>query len=487
MTPTRYRIQWASLWLALLLIGFVGPTAVYAGRLYTCPMHPQVIRDAPGDCPICGMHLVPVPEDRAGSTHDEHADKTTPAQEDEHADVHADHGDMQMPAADEPHADAAKPAATHERKILYYKSTMMPGEVSPEPAKDSMGMDMVPVYEDETAAPSANGPTTMLRLDEGTVQRMNLRTAPVEGGALVRELRVLGEVTFNERTQSDVTLKFDGWVERLYVNAMWTNVKAADPLFEVYSPELYNASLNYIAARRSEGTSGGALTDAASERLRLYGVPAAYIASLSAVDQPPRTLLVRSPQSGTVVGKNVVAGQKINAGQTAFSLADLSSVWVLAQVYPEDSALVARGAKAEVKPMTGSVETRTGIVSLVEPVTDKATRTDTVRIVLPNADGALRPGMYVEARIRTQTRDAAVLVPDEAVLRSGERSLVFVALGEGRFAPREVTLGSRDDRNRYEVTSGLKTGETVVTSGQFLLDSESQLREAIAKMIARNQ
>jgi RND family efflux transporter MFP subunit len=137
--------------------------------------------------------------------------------------------------------------------------------------------------------------------------------------------------------------------------------------------------------------------------------------------------------------------------------------------------------------MNDNAAPRIGIVALVEPVTDAVTRTDALRIVLSNTDGALRPGMYVEARLHAQIRDAAVLVPDEAVLRSGGRNLVFVALGGGRFEPRPVTLGIRDDNNRYEVTSGLRPGETIVTSGQFLLDSESQLREAIARMLAQNK
>lgn len=448
----------------MLLVAFAAIPAVFAGQLYTCPMHPQIIRDAPGDCPICGMHLVPVPEDRAEAAPTGDSMKEMPS----------------LPAA--ANDEAATPEAP--RKIKYYKSTMMPGEVSPKPAKDSMGMDMVPVYED-AASDSEAIPTTMLRLDEGTIQRMNLRTAPVESGPLVRTVRALGEVTYNERTLNEITLKFDGWVERLYVNATWTDVKAGDPLFEIYSPEIYNASLNYIVARRSEGAASGPLTEAARERLLLYSLPTDYLASLATMDTPPRTLLIRSRQTGTVIAKNVVEGQRIMAGATAFSLADLSSVWVLAQVYESDAALVVKGAKADIKIVSAGERTHEGVVSIVEPVTNTTTRANTVRIALPNPDGTLRPGMYADVRIHSTTRDAAVLVPDSAVLRSGERNLVFVARNEGRFSPRVISLGARDNQNRYEVTSGLTAGETVVTSGQFMLDSESQLREAIAKMLAK--
>lgn len=473
MTPTRSRIFIYPLFLAMFLVVFAAIPSAYAGELYTCPMHPQIIRDAPGNCPICGMNLVPVPEDRAQPKEDMAEMPSPSATTKADADAHGHAAMKEEPAKSEA-----------PRKIKYYKSTMMPGEVSPTPAKDSMGMDMVPEYED--APEAATTPTTMLRLDEGTIQRMNLRTAPVESGPFVREVRALGEVTYNERTQSEVTLKFDGWVERLYVNATWTEVKEGAPLFEVYSPEIYNASLNYLVALRSEGSTAGPLIQAAEERLRLYGVPKEYIASLATLETPPRTLLIRSPQTGTVIAKHVVAGQQIRAGTPILSLADLSSVWVLAQIYESDAALVGKGAKADITMVSASDRTYAGIVSLVEPVTNAATRANTVRITLPNADGTLRPGMYADVRISTRTHDEAVLVPDTAVLRSGEHNLVFVTRGEGRFSPREINLGARDNQGRYEVTKGLEPGELVVTSGQFMLDSESRLREAIAKMLAKN-
>ena len=491
--------------LTLIFAALVAIPTASAKQLYTCSMHPQIIREAPGSCPICGMTLVPVDADR---TQNDNAAPATaaPASSDKPDAKYMDNadGDACCPGAKADDkaatpaaapaakaeapmpAPAAAPAATHKAK--YYKSTMMPGEVSPTPAKDSMGMDMVPVYEDaEPAAPAASGtPTTMLRLDSGTIQRMNLHTAAVETGAVVREVRTVGEIAFNERTQRTVTTKYDGWVERLYVNATWTSVKAGDPLFEIYSPELYGASLNYITARRSEGANAGPLTNAAAARLRLYDVPEAYLAQLATLDQPPHTFVIRATADGTVVAKNLVEGRMLKAGEPALELADMSSVWALAQVYEADLAFVSKGANATVTIVLDNNSEHHGIVSLITPVVADATRTNEVRIVLDNKDGTLRPGMYADVRISSKLRDNAVLVPDSAVLRSGERDIVFVALGNGRFEPREIKLGQRTTNNRYEVTSGLSAGETVVTSGQFMLDSESQLREAIQKMLSSN-
>jgi Cu(I)/Ag(I) efflux system membrane fusion protein len=419
---------------AALLASWCLPATAAEQQLYTCGMHPQIIRDKPGDCPICGMKLTPI------------------------------------------RSNSAAPA-TGTRKLKYYKSTMIPGEVSPKPGKDSMGMDMVPVYEggDATAA--------TIQIDPATIQRMNLRTALVEHGPVRREFRTVGTITYNEEGLRDITTKYEGWLEKLFVNTTWTVVKAGDPLFEIYSPDLYNAELNYVVALQAEGEAGGALTRGALARLQLFDVPADVIAEITRTKEPRRTLIFRASGDGVVIEKMGIAGQMMKPGERIYRLADLSSVWVQAEIYEKDLPFVRTGDAATVQTSYGPERSFKGKVDLLLPQVQEQTRTATARIVLANTDRFLRPGMFVDVRFTTQLADDAVLVPDMAVLRSGERNTVFLARDDGTFEPREIKLGVRSQDNFYEVLSGLTVGERIVISGQFMLDSESQLRDAIQKML----
>jgi Cu(I)/Ag(I) efflux system membrane fusion protein len=446
---------------ALIVIAIVlGAALGAAEQLWTCGMHPQILKKEPGNCPICGMKLVPVRANGKGG------------------------------------GTGANAAPSGERKIKFYKSTMNPGEVSPKPGKDSMGMDLVPVYEAEASSAEA------IQIDTATVQKMNLKTAAVQRGPVLREFRTVGTVAYNEAGYRDITTKYEGWIEKLFVNQPWVAVKAGEPLFEIYSPDLYNAELNYLVALRSEGdspeatsTSGskdgtlagarghGPLTRAALARLLLFDVPDDFIAELQRTGEAKRTYVYRAPADGMVIEKMAVAGQMMKPGERIYRLADLSSVWVLAQIYEQDLPFVQAGQDATVRVTYGPEKLFEGKVETLLPQVEEQTRTATARIVLPNPDGYLRPGMFVDVRFAAQLADSAVLVPDMAVLRSGERNTVFVARGDGSFEPRELKLGYRSQGNMYEVRDGLEAGERVVTSGQFMLDSESQLREAIQKML----
>ena len=425
----------------LLFAAFVSfPALLRAAekQLYTCGMHPQIIRDAPGNCPICGMKLQPV---RANT------------------------------------AAPGAAASSGERQVKYYKSTMIPGQVSDQPGKDTMGMDLVPVYE------GGDSSAQTIQIDAVTTQRMNLKTAPVGHGPVRREFRTVGTVAYDEQGLRDVATKYEGWLEKLHVNATWTAVKAGDPLFDIYSPDLYNAQLNYLVAVRSEGSEGGPLTRAALARLQLFDLPADFIAEIVRTGEAHRTYTFRAPADGVVIEKMAVAGQMMKAGEKIYRLADLATVWVLAQIYEKDLPFVQEGQAVVVGTSYGPPRTFEGKIQLLLPQVEEQTRTITARIVLPNPDLYLRPGMFTDVRFAAQLADDAVLVPDMAVLRSGERDTVFVALDGGSFEPREVKLGARSEGNFYQVLSGLRAGERVVTSGQFMLDSESQLREAIQKML----
>lgn len=368
------------------------------------------------------------------------------------------------------------PTRTGDRKVKYYQSTMNPSEVKPGPGKDSMGMEMIPVYEGDSS-------TSAIQVDAVTIQRMNLKTAPVERGPVRREIRAVGIAAYNEAGLHDITTKYAGWIEKLLVNATWTTVKAGDALFEIYSPDLYNAQLNYLVARESESGPTGPLTGAALARLELFDVSDEFIDELVRAGKPQRTYRYRAPTAGVVIEKMVVEGQMVAPGERVFRLADLSSVWVLTQIYESDLPFVQEGQPVTVHTTYGSERTFSGKVELLLPQVEEQTRTVTARLVLENPEGFLRPDMFVDVRFATQLADSAVLVPDIAVLRSGDRNTVFVAHEGGSFVPRNVTLGARSEGNFYEVTDGLRAGECVVISGQFMLDSESQLREAIQKML----
>jgi RND family efflux transporter MFP subunit len=412
--------------------------------LYTCGMHPQVVQDHPGNCPICGMKLTPIRKQGA-----------TPG---------------------------ATASASGERKIKYYKSTMLPGEVRQTPGQDSMGMDMVPVYEEEAAASQAS----TIAVDPVTTQNMGIRTAAITRGPLRRTIRTVGTIEYNETALAEVTTKFKGWIEKLFVNATGQLVMRGEPLFEIYSPELYSAQTEYlIATDPSNKPTAENLSVKASAmtKLKFFDISEQQIAELEKGRQPRKTLRIMAPQDGFVVEKMVVEGQMVDAGMRIYRLADLGLVWVQAQVYEQDLVYLKLGQEATVTLSYLPDREFRGRVTYIYPNVDEKTRTAKVRMEFHNPGYFLKPGMFTTVRIVSELEPSALLVPDMAILRSGEKTTAFVALDGGRFEPRTVTLGPQAEGDMYEVLGGLSEGERVVTSGQFMLDSESQLREAIQKML----
>jgi RND family efflux transporter MFP subunit len=410
-------------------------TATSEKTLYTCGMHPWIIQDHPGNCPICGMKLEPV------------------------------------------HKTAGTDEAAGGHKILYYKSTMKAGETSPEPAKDSMGMDMVPVFGDAAAASST------IALDPATIQMMNIQTTEITRGPLRRTIRTVGTIDYNETALADVTTKFKGWIEKLDVDATGQLVMRGEPLFDIYSPELYNAEAEYLAVLGTNSdASAKALRAAALDKLKFFDISAEQIGALAKSREPRKTMQILAPADGFVIEKNVVEGQMVDAGMPLYRLADLGIVWVFAQVYEQDLPYVQLGQEAVVKLSSLPDREFRGRVTYIYPNVDEKTRTARVRLEFENPGYFLKPGMFVSAQIVSELKSTVLLVPDSAVLRSGDKNTVFVALPGGKFDPRTVMLGLEAEHDQYEVISGLQAGDRVVTSGQFMLDSESQLREAIQKM-----
>jgi rubrerythrin len=293
----------------------------------------------------------------------------------------------------------------------------------------------------------------------------------------------VGAIEYNEATLADVTTKFRGWVEKLYVDTTGQLVMKGEPLFEIYSPELYSAQREYVLALEGTNAPGGlALKASALTKLKFFDISDEQIAELERTREPRKTLRVVSPQDGFVVEKTVVEGQLADAGSKLYRLADLGLVWVQAQIYEQDLDYVKLGQEATVTLSYLPDREFRGRVTYIYPNVDEKTRTARVRMEFHNPGYFLKPGMFATVQVLSELAPSVLLVPNMAILRSGEKNTVFIGLDGGRFEPRTVTLGPQAENNTYQVINGLSEGDRIVTSGQFLLDSESQLREAIRKM-----
>ena len=335
---------------------------------------------------------------------------------------------------------------------------------------------------------SAKRPITLTDAD---ARRIGVTFAPVTLGALSREVRTVGQITFDETRVSAIAPKVDGWVERLYVNSTGQPVRQGAPLLAIYSPMLVTAQEELLLARRLQGEVDGAessttqraaeLVASARRRLAYWDIPASEIAEIERSGVVHKTLTLRAPTGGYVLEKTVLAGQKIMAGDALYRVADLSTVWVEGEVFEQDLANVreGQGVRAELQALPG--ERRTGRIAYVYPTLNPETRTVRVRVVLPNHDLRLKPGMYATLRITAGARDAVLTVPRSAVLSTGERSIVFVRGANGQLAPREVSVGASNDE-RVEILRGVRAGETVVASATFLVDAESNLGTALGGM-----
>ena len=332
--------------------------------------------------------------------------------------------------------------------------------------------------------PKKDGGTSpgAIRIDPTTRHNMGLVTAPVAYTTITKTVRAFGKVDYSEPGRYSVGVKVSGWVERLYVAEQGERVSRGQPLLEIYSPDLVAAQKEYLVALKSSRGSGSALDGlltAATSRLRNWDVSDDQIQRLTAGGDVVRTLIIRSPADGFVIRKSVSEGDRITPQQELYAIADLSRVWVTAAVYEQDLPFVSEGRKARVELPDHPGREYTSRVAYVSPYVD-AHRQAEVRLELANPDLALRPGMYAQVMIESRLSGERLTVPRRAVINSGVRRVVYVADGDGAFAPRQVVTGAVDDGDLVEILDGLAEGELVVTSGQFLLDSESRLGEALA-------
>jgi RND family efflux transporter MFP subunit len=380
------------------------------------------------------------------------------------------------------------------RRILYYRSPMDPAVRSDKPAKDSMGMDFVPVYDDE-ARPGAGAVPGRSSVALSSERRalLGVRSEAVREGRIDRTIRTVGRVAVDERRLAHVHAKFEGYVERLYVDFTGKFVKQGDPLLSLYSPELIATQQEYLLALRAQkalGASqipsvaqgGASLAEAARERLRLWDISEADIAGIERTGTVRRAFDLHAEVSGFVTVKNVAQGMRVMPADTIFEIADLSRVWVLADVYESDLRSVRLGMPATVTlPYQAGREWR-GQVSNIAPILDGATRTVKVRIDVANQGGALKPDMFGDVVLRVE-EGSGLIVPDSAVIDTGDRRLVFLDRADGTIEPREIEVGAKL-ADGYQVLRGLAKGDRVVTSANFLLDSESSLKAALAALTA---
>lgn len=380
---------------------------------------------------------------------------------------------------------AAAPASK-AKKILYYRNPMGLADTSAVPKKDPMGMDYIPVFAggDDGRAESAQ----QIRISADKVQKLGVRTERATERTLAREVRALGRVEIDESRIAAIAPRFEGWVERLHVRVSGQPVAKGQALFEVWSPELASAQSEYAIARQSAEAmknaeasaheSMSALADASLSRLKNWGLSAGELQSHSRHGQTRRALTLRSPVSGIVIEKKAQQGMRFAPGDTLYQIADLSSVWVVADANEQDIARIQLGQKARITVSAYPGKEFIGRVSFISPTLNSDTRTVPVRVELANPDGRLKPGLFAAMTLEAPQAARALTVPSSAVIDSGTRQIVLVEVGEGRFEPRTVKLGARTD-DYVEVLDGIRSGEAVVVAANFLIDAESNLKAAL--------
>jgi Cu(I)/Ag(I) efflux system membrane fusion protein len=415
--------------------------------LYHCPMHPSYVSDKPGECRICGMKLV-----RGGS---------------------------------------ARPGPG-ARKILYYRAPMDPSLRSETPAKDSMGMDFVPVYDDEvvdTASGVAGRAAVTLSPDRR--QMLGVRSAEVKKTRLIRSIRTVGRVAVDERRLHHIHTKYEGYVEHLHVDFTGKFVKKGEPLLSLYSPDLVATQQEYLLAYRAQARLAGSgissvakggvdLLDAARQRLLFWDVRPSDIEALEKTGEVARTLDLYAEISGYVVQKMAFHGMRVTPADTLFDIADLSHLWVLADVYESDLPSVRLGMRASLAVPYLPGKTWTGPVTFVAPTVEEKTRTIKVRVEVENRGEELKPDMFADVLLEADL-GVGLVVPESAVINAGDRHIVFLDEEGGRLRPREVQLGVKGG-DGFQVLRGLAEGDRVVTPANFLLDSESSLKAALFSM-----
>lgn len=406
---------------------------------YVCPMHPDIRSDSPGECPECGMPL-----------------------------------EAEEPAPEEAVADDG---------VAFYTCTMHPSVHESQPGRCPIcNMDLVPVAK----KPGGDGGPVDLsfHVSDAKQQLVGVTFATAERRAVHKVINAYGQADYDETGLAVVNLRVSGWIEKLHVDYTGQVVRKGDPLFHLYSPDLVSAQSEYLLARKSSHAVTGAyaetLVETARERLRLWQITDEQVQELERAGKPMTSIPILSPVSGVVVEKMAVEGMRIEPSMTLYRIADLSSIWLQADVYESELRFVKVGQTATVTLPALAGRALEGRVSYIDPVLNPATRAARVRIVLDNREGLLKPDMYADVALHVELGERLV-VPETAVLRTGERQIVFVDKGEGIFEMRLVTLGARA-AGYYEILAGIAEGERVVSSANFLIDAESRVQGVLKRL-----
>ncbi len=408
------------------------------GEYYTCPMHPTIVQDEEGDCPICGMDLV------------------------------LEKGES---------VKTSEKSVNTERKIKYWVAPMDANFISNEPEKSPMGMDLVPVYEDETTSGKS------ITIDPTVVQNMGVRVKHVTYKDISHNIRTIGKVEIADDKSYSINLRFSGWIEKIYANKVGQKIEKGSKLFEIYSPQLIAAQEEYLLAMNTYGKDSK-ITEASAKRLHLWNIPQQHLDKISSENNAQQNVIFKSPFLGHILHKNIKEGSKVKAGSDLYHIGNLDKIWVIADLYEFDAALVKMAQSVTLEFTNLPSKTQSGKISFIYPTLNPKTRTQRIRIELNNPDLIMKPGMFATVRIEVDKLQEVLTVPTEAIINSGERKIVFLSRGNGKFEPREIQTGLSDDKDyNTEVISGLEENEIVVVSGQFLMDSESQLQEAVQKLL----
>jgi Cu(I)/Ag(I) efflux system membrane fusion protein len=362
------------------------------------------------------------------------------------------------------------------RKVLYWQDPMVPGQKFDKPGKSPfMDMDLVPVYADEASDAGA------VSISPRLAQSFGVRTAIAQPGGLASGFTAVGAIAVDERTIVGVQSRVEGFVERLHVRATFDNVRQGQPIADLFVADWVAAQEELIALNRSMQPGARELADAARNRLRLLAMPDSEIARVEREGRTSGRVTVTAPASGIVWEIGARDGMRVMPGENLVRIAGLGSVWLIAEVPEAQAGQLALGAQVEARAAAFPDRQFKGTVQALLPEVNMTTRTVRARIVLANPQGALKPGMFVTATFKGAESQAAVLVPAEAVIRTGKRDVVIIAKGEGKFSPVEVAVG-RESGDMVEIVKGVAAGDRVVTSSQFLIDSEASLRGVLQRM-----